>query len=1041
MSDDLLKISLNQGKQFNTYQTKIKKHNNNKPDSTYKNVNKKKKKEAFVTLEQEQIVRPSFDGYKHVLKNIQETTTSINDIKQKDLDELTQLQTKYNSLIQQYTDIQKKIGDSSLNTISRLSSNNPYVNKYLLFTNGSVVYVTNQGVAKPFTNEDILNSVIGKNGCPPKDYIKLNIPWKSEYIVGATIPTNPPLIVGSPMVSGQSCGNEGSNVYASKLINNPTSSYIGCYNDKPPSTNVNVVPVMNSSNNVNGFKSEASSVYMNTNNSCGSWAAFDQNPKTFWHSEVGSSTNYNSETGIYEGKNGINITNIGRIGGEFLQINMPGFNTPSAQNITVNQYSLAPRLDSITTRNPNSWYILGYKDSQWYPVDRQQNQSFTNGTPKVYNISNPGAYNSYILLVDKVGNNDQKKNRYCLQVAEWNLFMNSDSKFSNDKRAMIFDSKLGYTTFDKCQEYAVDNGYQYFGLQDVQPDGNVACLVSNDIARTKIYGDAGVQSTSIPIWSSNTAGSGATNCYVTNDGKFLIVDNNGNIVWQSSNSPVDCVWGGYVVPSSIQGSFGGNCVGKPLNIDCGEPDKNNSYGSQDIVGNLNSILKNEAAIQTNNLQASWSFNPISKWTDKDPAYCCSKLVDYSYQCGGGSFKTGQISAGSNINFDCSNEVKNCVFFLMLLDDGNLCLYRGSDPSDNKGDIWCSTTNGTQKDPNPDWVASKGKFGRNYLKLNESLGVGEWIGSSDGSLKLIMQTDGNLVLYTSETKSGCKVINNKTYGGGWVNAVYQLNASGNRNTLGKIGYVDSESNLREYPDSMVGFTNDYQIFQNTDSVGNDITNLITSNQDGCQTACNNNPVCAAYVYQGSSQTCWLKNRSAFPRGDKQQSNNVILGVRNPGLKETSSCSNKIVNIDTIEYDNYLKGKVMTQDTQCNASLISHEDQIVFDNIKTQLITLGNNIVSKMEGLYNENNNIFEKLNTNDEQFKKDLDKYKLTNLKIKKELNLQSNNIEGMQNLNMNDLNGMLTDSDLRVLQGNYNYIMWSILAVGILTITINTMRK
>jgi hypothetical protein len=51
----------------------------------------------------------------------------------------------------------------------------------------------------------------------------------------------------------------------------------------------------------------------------------------------------------------------------------------------------------------------------------------------------------------------------------------------------------------------------------------------------------------------------------------------------------------------------------------------------------------------------------------------------------------------------------------------------------------------------------------------------------------------------------------------------------------------------------------------------------------------------------------------------------------------------------------------------------------------------------------------------------------------------------MQNLSnsldFNDLNGMLSDSDLRVLQENYKYIMWSIFAVGILTITINTMKN
>ncbi len=55
----------------------------------------------------------------------------------------------------------------------------------------------------------------------------------------------------------------------------------------------------------------------------------------------------------------------------------------------------------------------------------------------------------------------------------------------------------------------------------------------------------------------------------------------------------------------------------------------------------------------------------------------------------------------------------------------------------------------------------------------------------------------------------------------------------------------------------------------------------------------------------------------------------------------------------------------------------------------------------------------------------------------KKLNSQ-NNIEGMKT--MDDLNGMLTDSDLLVLQGNYSYIMWSILAVGILTVTVNTMK-
>jgi hypothetical protein len=107
---------------------------------------------------------------------------------------------------------------------------------------------------------------------------------------------------------------------------------------------------------------------------------------------------------------------------------------------------------------------------------------------------------------------------------------------------------------------------------------------------------------------------------------------------------------------------------------------------------------------------------------------------------------------------------------------------------------------------------------------------------------------------------------------------------------------------------------------------------------------------------------------------------------------------------------------------------------------------------MENLYNQDKKIYEKMNMNEEEFKKNLEKYKTINMKIRKEKNLQSNNnVEGMQNYiaskkieglrNMNDLNGMLSDTDLRVLQENYSYILWSILAVGLLTITINTMKK
>ena len=57
------------------------------------------------------------------------------------------------------------------------------------------------------------------------------------------LPTNPPLIVGTPLKYGQSVGNEGSNVFVSKLIDQNNvddipDTYIGCYAASPNNDNM-----------------------------------------------------------------------------------------------------------------------------------------------------------------------------------------------------------------------------------------------------------------------------------------------------------------------------------------------------------------------------------------------------------------------------------------------------------------------------------------------------------------------------------------------------------------------------------------------------------------------------------------------------------------------------------------------------------------------------------------------------------------------------------------------------------------------------------
>jgi hypothetical protein len=582
-------------------------------------------------------------------------------------------------------------------------------------------------------------------------------------------------------------------------------------------------------------------------------------------------------------------------------------------------------------------------------------------------------------------------------------------------------ASVGNYTYEQCKNAAIENGYQYFALQNVNTTTSKGfCAVSNSEPSVTQYGISNIPSKMIVLWSSNTAGQTGNTAILNNTGSLQVINSSGQAVYSSPAVNASSSYIGCYGDSSNRAMMN-TSNGKYLPFDdCKQLAIDGSYK---YFATQNASNGNGWCAASNDLEMSKKYGIASN---------CS-VQNNNWMGGGWSNAIYSIGAEGN-------------YFLILQDDGNMVIYRGSGPNDNQGEIWSTQTNGKQEVSNPNVVASKGKYGQNWISSDSTFGPGDFVGSNDGKIALFMQNDGNLVLYTYQMSINCLKIDNDKFGGGeGANAAYNIGKTGIPENLGKIGYINSDSKLNQYPESMIGFTNDYQIYQNTDSVGNDITSLVVEDQNGCQSACNDNSDCAAFVYQDMSKTCWLKNSSAFPKGDKQENNDLILGVRLPGLKGSTNCSNKITNIDTIKYENYLKGSEMTPDTQCNVSLISQADQIQFDNIKSQLITLGNDIISKMENLYNEDNTIHTKLNTNAEQFKKDLEKYKLTNLKIKKEFtilkNLQSNNIEGMKNLDINDLNGMLSDSDLRVLQENYSYIMWSILAIGILTVTINTMRK
>ena len=214
-SNSLQSTSLSQGDRFLKYQNKIKKHVGDKTNY----VNSREGFTPKLTMETKSVIKKN----KHLTsEKANKTSNAIDASYNSNLGNLNAVVQEYNNEIQSYLD--------------RVSSSNPYLNTNIQFTTGQICYVTSQGLVKWYPNSEIWEATAGSNGCPSSGQVtQLNIPWIEAYNTqGATIPTTPNLITGTPMTSGQSCGYEGSNVFVNTMVgSNVTSNFQGCYADNP----------------------------------------------------------------------------------------------------------------------------------------------------------------------------------------------------------------------------------------------------------------------------------------------------------------------------------------------------------------------------------------------------------------------------------------------------------------------------------------------------------------------------------------------------------------------------------------------------------------------------------------------------------------------------------------------------------------------------------------------------------------------------------------------------------------------------------------
>jgi len=878
------------------------------------------------------------------------------------------LQENYDTTLGYYNKLITTIQDKIKGFFDRVSPSNPYLGKNVCLTNGACGYVTQKGVFKwyPSDNNYTYDNTAGKNGCPNTPYEQINGEGDINQ-VGASISTNPPLIVGTPMVAGQSCGAEGSNVFVNKyLSDNVVPKYEGCYADNtnsPLMTFIGGAPPPPTAL-INGDFSQPQIGNDSYKYVKGEWNII---PGWYFNAVlVNNSKIWRYPMPYPSGNQCVSIQNAQHIiqtvnlqSGVTYTLSLVACGRPgySGSNpITIHLYTTSNKfIKEVYNFKPvlNVW--TNYTTN--FTVETSQNT----GIHFVGNMEHGGDYSS--------------------ALANIQLTTTGASTSS------------GSYTYDQCKQAAISIGYQYFALQGVNADTSQGyCAVSNSQPTATSLGESMVVNGSTALWASNTSETGNT-AILTTTGSLSVINSGGTSVFSTDNSTAQ--------PGNYFGCYYHN----------DNPHKHPKDECEKITKERGSKYYGMSLGRCN-----VHYN-ISDFTKTGKANNCVKDGD-TYTGGSHSYAVYGINDDS-------------MYYLYVEENGEITVNRGSGPNDNQGNIWSSGTKDKSQEANPLYAAAKGKYGKNWIASGSTLAAGDFVGSNDGKTVLMMQSDGNLVLYTWSLGTNCQQMADGNMGAGpGGNALYGFSENPYPKAIGKLAYIDENTQIHNYPSDNVKLLNTYTQFQDINSPGYDIPGAAYNGAtvDQCKSTCDNNSECAGFVYEKGIQRCWPKYIDMFPKGQTYVSsdNDVYIKNRQPATTPRG-VSNTTFDIDTVTYQNYPEGgNLENQYGLANATSVQKQQLTDFQSKMNLLANQINNLTNKFE--YN-GSKVDNQANINIEGSKENVNELNVTNKKIQifpKSLDL---------------VNGMLDDSDISVLQRNYEYLLWTILAAGTLLVSMNIVKK
>lgn len=522
--------------------------------------------------------------------------------------------------------------------------------------------------------------------------------------------------------------------------------------------------------------------------------------------------------------------------------------------------------------------------------------------------------------------------------------------------------------FTSCKQAAIDTGNLYFGLQNLNPTTNKSsCYVSNDLAKSTKY------------QLSTTA------CKSDKDG-YVYGEKSVNAIYKTP----DTTYIGLFKDSPDTGR-----TMTPIND-----------GSQTFTYET---CKTEAINQNKKFFGLQNFN---KDTQKSECFIGD---DYN------TISQYGVSTASYTGDDTKTyggTWTNAVYQIDTKKSDYIGCYNDNEASPSM----TVAGNGSSKYSFETCQKEAIKSGKKYFALQ---------GGKKGSSKCFVSDD-----LTQAQKYGIykpcieSATDKNTYGVSGNNALYKMSEAGNPSYMGKIGYIDGNDKLQEYPSNMIVPGTNYSKYVGYETMVSSMKTITNTTYNDCVTACNSSNSYYGFVFDNSTKTGFLKGKDILNPSLKIPNPNRDLYIRD--VKTTNanmSCNRSSVGINSNQWKNYSKGSMMTPNTTCSLTNNLSSQNTKIANLQNQIGKVGGEIISILNNLKSQTDSVKSKIGINSSKIDSDLVMYNKT---INDIINYKKNE---------QNLDNIVKDTNVLVLYQNYNYMFWSILAISTMIISMKMMGK